>query len=388
MTQSEPEQYRVLLIDDDPGIRRDYTKMIRSFGYLTETAGDGQEAFDLLKGSHFDVILSDIGMPKVGGLAFLHMVRTYDLDVPVVLMTGLPDLQSAIDAVEEGAFSYLTKPVRLDKLERVLQQAVGMHQIGKLKRELLDFSGSLAKQLGDRVSLDVRFGNALKELWIAYQPIVRWPERTVFGYEALVRSNEPTLKNPVDLLDAAERLGRLHDLGRLIRDRVSRSAHSVERGILLFVNLHPLDLNDLKLFDPTAPLSSIASRVILEITERVSLHQVTGLVKKIEKLRELGFRIAIDDLGAGYAGLGALSQINPEFVKLDGSLVNGIDKSERMQSIVKAISTLCTKNLGMQIVGEGVETTVERDILARNGCNLHQGFLFAKPDHGFPLPHW
>lgn len=379
---------RILLVDDDEGIRRDYAKVLRRLGFAIETAADGQEAADLLSGGSFDVIVTDLAMPRMGGIEFLRTVRQHDLDVPVVLMTGQPGLATAVEAVEYGAFRYLTKPVDLDVLGEVVRRAVSMHQMATLKREALELVGAEGRHLGDRASLDARFSNAIEQLWMAYQPIVHWPERVVFAYEALVRSSEPSLKSPLDLLDAAERLGRLPDLGRRIRDQVAHSAPEAPPNVLLFVNLHPADLDDFELFSPVSALAAVASRVVLEVTERSSLDGVHGLAIKIAKLRQLGFRIAIDDLGAGYAGLSSFSQLEPEFVKLDMSLIRGVDTSTRKRSLVRTMTQLCRTELGIQVVSEGVETQQERDVLALDGCDLMQGYLFAKPDRGFPAPRW
>ena len=105
-------------------------------------------------------------------------------------------------------------------------------------------------------------------------------------------------------------------------------------------------------------------------------------------LRELGFRIAVDDLGAGYAGLSSFSQLEPEFVKLDMSLVRGVDASTRKRSVIRAMAQLCTHDLTIEVISEGVETTQERDALTQEGCDLLQGYLFAKPGRGFPMPLW
>jgi EAL domain-containing protein (putative c-di-GMP-specific phosphodiesterase class I) len=223
---------------------------------------------------------------------------------------------------------------------------------------------------------------------MAYQPIVRWPERTVFAYEALVRSNEPSLKSPLDLLDAAERLGRLRDLGRKARALVAASVPEAPQDALLFVNLHAADLSDPELSSATSPLARIAPRVVLEITERASLDEVRDVPGKISRLRHLGFRVAVDDLGAGYAGLATFSQLDPEFVKLDISLVRGVDASRKKRSVVRAMTHLCTKDLAVQVVSEGVETVGERDALESEGCGLLQGYLFARPAPGFPAPQW
>jgi EAL domain-containing protein (putative c-di-GMP-specific phosphodiesterase class I) len=95
----------------------------------------------------------------------------------------------------------------------------------------------------------------------------------------------------------------------------------------------------------------------------------------------------VDDLGAGYAGLSSFSQLEPDIAKIDMSLVRGIDSDARKQSIVRSMTRLCDE-LGTLVVVEGVETTAERDTLVDLGCDLLQGFLFAKPERGFRLPVW
>jgi EAL domain-containing protein (putative c-di-GMP-specific phosphodiesterase class I) len=379
---------KVLLVDDDEPLRRALSKALRQVGIDSETVADGQEAVERLTGAAFDVIVTDLSMPRMGGLDFLREVRKHDLDVPVILMTGQPGLDSAIAAVEQGAYRYLTKPVEIDALEAVVRRAASMHQMAKLKREALELMGMEGRQLGDRASLEARFESALQQVWMAYQPIVKWRDRAVVAYEALVRSGEPSLRGPVDLFDAAERLGRVHDLGRRIRERVGSDAPATPGDALTFVNLHPVDLNDAELFSPSSPLAAIAHRVVFEITERASLREVHGLASKIGRLRELGFRIAVDDLGAGYAGLSSFAQLDPEFVKLDMSLVRGVDASARKRSVVRAMTNLCRNELRIQVVSEGVETPEEREVLNQEGCELLQGYLFAKPDRGFPAPRW
>ncbi len=391
MTATHPDadrSSRVLLVDDDADVLRTYERILRSLGCSVETARDGSEAIERMSGPPFNLVLCDINMPRTSGVAFLQSVRALDLDVPVVLMTGQPELDTAVQAVEYGAFRYLAKPISLEEMDNVVLKATQMHRLALLKREALELIGNEGKQLGDRASLDARFSRALEQVWIAYQPIVQPTERAVYAYEALLRSDEPSLRSPPDLLDAAERLGRLHDLGRCVRERIARSSSDAPEGTLLFVNLHAVDLNDDELFSPTSPLSKIAPRVVLEITERASLHGVARLTGKVATLRELGFRIAVDDLGAGYAGLSSFSQLEPEFVKLDMSLVRDVDTSTRKRRVVGAMAHLCVNELGVSVVAEGVETVAERDALTAEGCALQQGYHFARPARGFPDVSW
>ena len=164
----------ILLVDDDEGVRRNYAKLLQRLGFAVETAPDGQQAVELLGVSSFDIIISDLSMPHMDGLQFLRAVRQQDLDIPVVLMTGAPGLETAVAAVEYGAFRYLTKPVDSHELAEVVRRAVSMGRMAKLKREAIELVGSRGMQLGDRASLDARFDNALERLWMAYQPIVHW----------------------------------------------------------------------------------------------------------------------------------------------------------------------------------------------------------------------
>ena len=393
MTGGEPmaqngEELRVLLVDDDASVRRDYARVLRRAGWQVDTAESARQAIETLSIGHYAAIVSDISMPGLSGLQFLRAVRERDLDVPMVLMTGDPVLETAVEAVEYGAFRYLIKPVPLTALTDTVKNAVRLHRLAQLKREALDAIGAEGKSLGDRVALETRFDSALGRISMEFQPIVDWPKRRVFGYEALLRSTEPALASPADLLDAAERLGRIHDLGRAVRLEVARASSRAPDGAALFVNLHGLDLDDQELYSATAPLVMCAGRVVLEITERWPLDGIKGLARRISRLRELGFRIALDDLGAGYAGLTTFTQLEPDFVKLDRALVSGVDGSTRKRSVVRSMLRLCGDELGIQVVGEGVETEDERDALGLDGCELLQGYLFARPGRQFPAPSW
>ena len=382
------EPLRLLLVDDDPAVVRAYTKTLDRHGVTVSTACNGKEAVEVAKAATFDVILSDISMPEMTGIEFLKAIRAFDVDVPVILMTGKPELESAVRAVEYGAFRYLAKPVARKELSETVLRAAKIYKLARVKREALELPGKDRGRLGERAALEVRFSWAMSLIWMAFQPIIAWRERSVFGYEALLRSDEPLMKNPAEILDAAERLGRIHDLGRAVRARVAAmAAVEAPEGVKLFVNLHAADLNDDELYSPDAPLSKIAGRVVLEVTERASLYGVKSVPACAAKLKGLGYQIAIDDLGEGYAGLTSFTQLEPSVAKLDMSLVRGVDTDIQRQSIVRSMKRLCDE-LGVLVVAEGVETAAERDRLADLGCDFLQGYLFARPQNGFQAPQW
>ena len=373
----------VLLVDDEPTIVRGFARILTAAGFSVQVAHDGREAAELARQKSFDVIVSDIAMPEMNGLELLRAVREHDLDVPVILMTGGPAIESAVQAMEYGALRYLIKPVEAKQLEEVVARATRLHQMAKIKREALELFRLEGKHLGDRAGLEVRFANALKTLWLAFQPIVSWSTQSVIAYEALVRNEEPTLRAPPDLFEAAERLGRLRELGRIIRDRVAQTLVEIPVEGEIFVNVHALELDDDSLFDASAPLSAFAKRIVLEITERAPLDKIKDANGRVAQLRAMGYRIAIDDLGAGYAGLTSFAQLEPEVVKVDMSLIRGLDQSPTKQKLLRSIVGLC-RDLEIKMIAEGIETVEERDTLVRLGGDLCQGYLFARPGRAFP----
>ena len=373
----------ILLVDDEPTIVRGFARILTAAGFSVEIAHDGSEAAELARSKSFDVIVSDIAMPEMNGLQLLRSVREHDLDVPVILMTGGPAVESAVQAMEYGALRYLIKPVEAKQLEEVVSRATRLHQMAKIKREALELFRLEGKHLGDRAGLEVRFANALKTLWLAFQPIVSWTTKSVIAFEALVRNEEPTLRAPPDLFEAAERLGRLKELGRIIRDRAAQTLAETPTDAELFVNVHALELDDDSLFSAASPLSSVASRVVLEITERAPLEKIKDVNGRVAQLRAMGYRIAVDDLGAGYAGLTSFAQLEPEVVKVDMSLIRGLDQSPTKQKLLRSMVSLC-RELEIKIIAEGIETVEERDTLVALGGDLCQGYLFARPGRAFP----
>jgi EAL domain-containing protein (putative c-di-GMP-specific phosphodiesterase class I) len=297
-------------------------------------------------------------------------------------VTGAPAVETAAEAIDYGAFKYLVKPIDLETLRSTVERAAQFYRLARMKRQAIELLGT-----GSDHELERDFERALSSLWMAFQPIVRSSDRTVFGYEALLRSDEPSLPGPANVINAAERLHQLFRLGRTIRHSAAEQILKAAGAENLFVNLHPQDLMDPELLDETSPLVSIANRVVLEVTERASLGDLDNVRSTVAELRERGFRIAIDDLGAGYAGLTSFALLEPEIVKVDMTLVRDIDQSPVKQKLVGSMAGLC-RDMGLLIVSEGVETIAEHETLMELGCDLFQGYLFARPGRGLPEPTW
>ncbi len=351
--------------------------ILRHAGYEVQHVDDGVTASQWLASSAFDAVLTDVLTTGINGIELLRYAHEHDPGLPVLLMTGEPDFDAAQQAVEHGAFQFLLKPIPADRVTAAVEKAVSARKLERARREALQLLEDLDTVVTEPTGDQLRFDRALRSLWMAYQPIVR-TDGTLFAYEALVRSEEAGLSSAGDILDAAERLQRLTDLGRSVRARAGRVLEDGGGGWNLFVNLHAHDLLDETLVSPTSPLARIASHVVLEITERAALHDAGEARARMADLRALGFRIALDDLGAGYAGLTSFALLQPEVVKLDMGLVRGVDTDPVRRKLIGSVTAL-SRDMGIMVVGEGVETAAERDVLVELGCDLLQGYLFGKP---------
>lgn len=220
---------------------------------------------------------------------------------------------------------------------------------------------------------------------MAFQPIVEVETRTVFAQEALVRG--------ADGSGAGAVLAQVSDTNRYGFDQLCRST-AIEQAALLDLTAGgaSLSINFLPnaVYEPKAcirvtldaamrtglPITSI----IFEFTESESINP-DHLLNILRSYRAMGFRTAIDDFGAGYAGLGLLTKFQPDIVKLDMELVRGIDTDPVKRTIVRHTLATLTE-LGIQPVCEGIETVGEYTALRDLGVTLMQGYLFARPTLG------
>jgi len=369
-----PLDARLLLADDDQVLRRSLQRVLKRNGITVSCVGSTGEAQALMATERFDLVLSDIHMPGGGGLALLESTRRTDPDLPVILLTGNPELTTAVAAVNRGALQYLLKPIEPTDLLRAVRRGVQLHRVATARRRLQELHAKVAEPTPE---LHDAFDRAMDGLWMAYQPIVR-TDGTAAGFEALMRSVEPELPHPGAVLEAAETLERVEEVGRIVRQRAMAPLRMEERDELFFINLHPRELLDEQLYSPDGPMAGYARNVVLEITERCALGTVPDAAARIASLRQLGYRIALDDLGAGFAGLSSFAVLEPDVVKLDRSLVTDVDGCAVRQQLVGSMTQLCS-DLGMLVVAEGIERVEEWETLRTLGCDLFQGYLFSRP---------
>jgi EAL domain-containing protein (putative c-di-GMP-specific phosphodiesterase class I) len=232
-----------------------------------------------------------------------------------------------------------------------------------------------------------------------YQPIVDCERREVLAHEALCRGTLEGLRFPDAIFGVAERTHRVWELGRVLRDLVAteldaRTDTDDEQGSLVFINVHPGDIDDPVFLEQAVSgrLRRHAERVVVELTERAAIRDYRRVKAVFATLRRCGYRLAIDDLGSGYAGLTALAELEPDFIKFDMGLVRDLHLHPVKQRLIRRMHEFAIE-IGAETISEGVETVEERDALLRTGCTKMQGYLFARPApgfHGVPaesLPH-
>ena len=376
---------RILIADGSDRQLSPSSPVLEAAGFLVDVVGDGAEVVSRLASTHYEVLLADVALPHLDPLALLRAVRRRDLDLPVILVSDSTGAGLAAVVVEQGALCHLAKPVAEDHLCDTVRYASKLHALAGLRRRALQVLGGRWNQMGDRAALEVAFERAFDRLSIAFQPIVSWSSRRVFGHEALLRSSDPQLPDPASVLAVAERLARVDQIGRLVRERVARSMAKAPAEYV-FVNLHPHEMLDGDLFSASAPLSQFAKRIVLEISEHALLDNIEQLEVRAENLRRLGFRLALDNLGPGYPGLSSFARLRPEFVKYDLSLVRGIDQRPEQIELVAAMTSLFG-SMNVRVIAAGIESIGERDAMLGAGVDLLQGFALSRPENAYRQPY-
>jgi EAL domain-containing protein (putative c-di-GMP-specific phosphodiesterase class I) len=230
-----------------------------------------------------------------------------------------------------------------------------------------------AKVLSKHSALDFNFS-------MAFQPIVDTRDNSVFAYEALLRG--PAGEDARQMMAEVQRDDR-YVFDQSCRVRALELAVKLQMPCFLSINFLPNAVGQAATcirgtLEAARRLNFPASRLIFEITEIEELANTALLNSIIEEYRCQGFKMAIDDFGAGFSGLNLLAKFQPEMIKLDLSLVRDVDKSLVRQAIIKGIVDVCTE-LNIQAIAEGVESLSELRCLQGMGVYLFQGYLFAKP---------
>ncbi len=222
-----------------------------------------------------------------------------------------------------------------------------------------------------------------------YHPIVDISERKVVGYEALCRGPENTeFEMPTKLFRVAYEANLVLKLECLCRQKALEGARGLPSSSLLFLNVESESVEDPYLRQIIStnilePLKLSTDQIVLEVTEQTAVTNFNEFKNAFGYFKELGFKMSIDDAGAGYTSLQCVAELIPDFIKLDMSLIRSVDKDAVKQQLVRTFVDLADK-AGVLLIAEGIETINELQILLDLGVELGQGYLFAYP--AFPFP--
>jgi diguanylate cyclase (GGDEF)-like protein len=225
-----------------------------------------------------------------------------------------------------------------------------------------------------------------------FQPIWDFDAGSLLGVEALSRPDPSYgLSGPAEAFDVAEQIGRVHQLDVLCVERALQVAPNLAPGVLLFINLSPLTLDldadgDAWLGPAVERAGLLPQAVVVEVTERFGA-RTASVVKRLERLRQLGFKVAIDDVGTGNAGLEMLRSIKAEFVKLDRSIVAAAPTEPGARAVLMAMATFAHQT-GAFVIAEGIEdedtldflrSIAERDLISDTIIQGGQGYGLGRP---------
>lgn len=367
---------RVLVVDDDPIVLRSIVKGLQRSGYEVLAAAGVDEALAYAVDARVDAAIVDYTLSYESGLTVLSKLRHLQPHCVRILCTGRTELPIFVEAVNAGEVAKVVrKPFRLDDLLTQLGEALSsQQQLERYTTEQHHASSELERQALHDASRPGSFAMAL-------QPIVSVTGgqiQTVF-HEALLRPRHPLLNNPMALLAAAERQQMIGSVASAVLTEALACLGRLPQGHGLFVNLHPEQLGspaDLcRILERHAEHSA---RITLEITERSRLQDIAHWDESVRLIGELGFAIAVDDLGAGYSSLSTLADLQPQFIKLDMSLVRDIHLEPRKQRLVHLMATFGGATEAA-VIAEGVETIEEADALLDCGITLMQGYYYGRP---------
>jgi EAL domain-containing protein (putative c-di-GMP-specific phosphodiesterase class I) len=259
---------------------------------------------------------------------------------------------------------------------------------GRARYELFD--PSMAAEAGDRLELEMYLRDAIdrEELSVVYQPIVSLQTGRVCAVEALVRWEHPERGpiGPARFIPIAEETGLISSIGAWVMRRACQDAATWPRQggtpLAVSVNVSPRQLRDPGFVDEVravlADTGLDPSQLEIEVTESAVMHDPQEARARLEQLQRVGVSLAIDDFGTGYSSLGQLRHFPFDSLKVDRTFMLGLGQDQTNAAIVSGVIALA-RNLGLAVVGEGIETRAQLEQLQALGCDRGQGYYLARP---------
>lgn len=381
---------RVVVVDDN-------TANLSLMGALLESAGfddvilveDPTRVVDLVRTVEPDVILLDLHMPVLTGfdlLPLLHEVMDPEDFVPIIVVTADSTTETRRRVLSAGASDLLIKPV--DVVE-VVQRTKNLLTTRHLTRELKMSNRALNQRLlrqeavereaeeeRRRVTASIAELLSSSRLTSVFQPIVDIEQRQIIGVEALTRFDTEPRRSPDQWFGDAASVGMAFELEMAAIRSAIACQPALPPGAYLSVNCSPEVLIDPGL--PSIAEEADACRIVLEMTEHRAISDYSAVQAALAELRALGFRVAVDDAGSGFASLNHILKLHPDVIKLDSGLIRDIDSDPAKRALATALVTFAG-DLGASLIAEGVETAEEFETVRALGIRRVQGYLLGRP---------
>jgi EAL domain-containing protein (putative c-di-GMP-specific phosphodiesterase class I) len=299
-------------------------------------------------------------------------------------------LSSLVPKFEKAAYPYIKKSPGLEVGHGLALYNPLLHPGRMVERAIED---ALVQASHQRRAEELQVLERLQDVLLrdrvvtAYQPILRMKEGTILGFEALSRGPRGSgLETAEKLFQAAKSHGLEVELDRLCRRRALLSSGRIPSNAKIFVNTLPATMRDPQfqgkaLIDFLDRAQVAPHRIVIEITEKLVIENLTLFREMMAYFTDLGMSFAVDDVGVGHSGLESIAKLKPSFLKIDMGLVQEVHASVVNRAMVKAIIAL-GHGLGAQVIAEGIQTEEEAQVLRALGVDFGQGFHLARPDAG------
>lgn len=376
----------VLVIEDDDAVRGVLVAMIEADEGLevSGTAGNAADAIRVAADLRPDVALVDVGMPG-GGINAARGIQSSSPTTRVLALSGNGDRATVVEMLEVGAVGYLVKGEPMERIVSSIRAAA--HGQGTLSSGVtgpvideLRGQRALARRAERSAQLPrSRIAHALEEpdaFAIVYQPICALETGEVVGFEALARFAAPPQRTPDRWFAEAAQVGRLLELELATVGRAIAGLDALPAGTYLGLNVSPATVCSSELAELLR--TADARRLVLEVTEHARIDDYARLNASLRCLRTCGIRLAIDDAGAGFASLRHILRLEPELIKLDLTLIQGIADDRSLQALAAGLISFAGR-IDATIIAEGIERPSEVEALLELGVAYGQGFFLGRP---------
>lgn len=378
----------LLIVDDEPQVRKLLETLLHHEGYQTVSASSGEEALQVVAQQAPDLILLDIMMPGMDGYEVASQLKSDDVTagIPIIMLSALSDPGARVSGLESGAEEFISKPIERIELSLRVRNLLRLTAHG----ERADNLRQALQPDVDRRDLESALRQAVErnEFIVHYQPKVELATDQLCALEALLRWDRPGhgAVSPAVFVPVLESLGLIVAVGRWVIEAVCQQIAAWQRSAIgaveVSVNVSGHQLIEGDLIADIARIlaqTGVAPHWLeVELTEGSLMENTQHTIASLQRLHAMGVKISIDDFGTGYSSLAYLRRFPIDTLKIDIAFIREVTSNPQDAAITRTIIELA-HSLNLRVVAEGVETQAQLAFLKDAGCDQIQGYLFSRP---------